>query len=601
MLFKLVRIAQKQPFWLLRRAASKNRFAHYDPFASQPASSDQDLGDSERIRSGLGDQEELRSERLDSEGIRNPLGDLREGALEASTWGQEDSGYENSDGFEDSSNLFDSDRLNRVEYRTNFELATQFFTPNSTITGPAGTIAYRTVGTQDSLETRRMTLTDYFGGNAHHTHHVFYSTVSELARRARKVENRTFVDLKIIKASSGRGGNGCVSFFRDANRPTGPPDGGDGGDGGDVYLSVVDKNMASLHRLKKAYVARTGTPGKGSQLDGKQGEDVIIEVPVGTTVRWIPDPTVLKKYVGGREGRSLDDITLDVQCDEHNNVQLFRPRHAAGEGWIFREHDEQYYREREFFRDLNDRVTQFDHEVEAEELHFDKFPLAGLDLNKPTIRPLLLLKGGKGGMGNMHFLTKDIRSPRFLKQAREGITAHFLLELKLLADLGLVGLPNAGKSSLLRAISRARPRVGHWEFTTLQPTVGTISTSIDEDPFTVADIPGIVRGAADNRGMGLDFLRHIERSGGLVFVVSLELPQPVADLEVLLHEVGPRRMEKKRVLVVATKADVSEGDNYAVLRRWVTVRGWKIVPVCAVRGENIERCIALMAETARGK
>ena len=128
---------------------------------------------------------------------------------------------------------------------------------------------------------------------------------------------------------------------------------------------------------------------------------------------------------------------------------------------------------------------------------------------------------------------------------RPGITANFLLELKLIADLGLVGLPNAGKSSLLRAISKARPRVGHWEFTTLQPTVGTIFTRIDKDPFTVADIPGIIKGASQNKGMGLDFLRHIERSGGLVFVVSLESANPVDDLKILLEEVGPRRMKDK--------------------------------------------------------
>ena len=176
--------------------------------------------------------------------------------------------------------------------------------------------------------------------------------------------------------------------------------------------------------------------------------------------------------------------------------------------------------------------------------------------------------------------------------------------MKLIADLGLVGLPNAGKSSLLRAISRAKPRVGHWEFTTLQPTIGTIQHRIDSDPFTVADIPGIIKGASENKGMGLDFLRHIERSGGLAFVVSLESTDPVKDLQTLTNEVGVKRMKDKKVLVVATKADLSnKGENYQALKQFIEAehKSWKIAPVCAPRGENIDRCLELMSEVARKK
>lgn len=171
----------------------------------------------------------------------------------------------------------------------------------------------------------------------------------------------------------------------------------------------------------------------------------------------------------------------------------------------------------------------------------------------------------------------------------------------------VVGLPNAGKSTLLRAISRARPRIGHWEFTTLQPTIGTIFTRIDQDPFTVADIPGIIKGALENKGMGLDFLRHIERSGGLVFVVSIEegdTSSPVEDLQTLINELTDKKLENKRILVVATKADLTkDGEKYLQLKEFVEKRdkdaGWKIIPVCATKGENIERRIQMMSDTAR--
>lgn len=401
---------------------------------------------------------------------------------------------------------------------------------------------------------------------------------------------------------SGNGGNGCVSFFRDAFKPTGPPDGGDGGNGGDVYIKVVESGLNSLHGLRSAYVAKPGLTGSGDQLDGKLGEDVVIEVPRGTMIRWIPDPAELRRYLSWKEGQTLDDLFLQMKCDDYNNIQLFRGGYNPGEGWVFKDADEETYRSKDFFKELNKRVVQYDNETIDEEIRYDKFPMLGFDCNKVMEKPMLILKGGRGGMGNMHFLTNNIRNPRFCKVGRPGITAHFLFELKLIADLGLVGLPNAGKSSLLRAISRARPRVGDWKFTTLQPTVGTIFTTIDKDPFTVADIPGIIKGASENKGMGLDFLRHIERSAGLVFVIALDSENPVDDLNLLLEEVGEKRMKDKQVLIVATKADLSaHGENYHSLKKHLENYhpDWKIVPVCAPRGENIDKCIKLMSEIAQ--
>lgn len=444
-----------------------------------------------------------------------------------------------------------------------------------------------------------VSMDDYFLGDTHHSLKIFSGNHHNY-RQGQKVEQRTFVDLRLLRLNTGNGGSGCVSFLRDANRPVGPPDGGDGGDGGNIYVQVVN-NISLLHRIKRSYNAGSGKPGTSSQLDGKNGEDIILEIPVGTTMRWIPDPLMMKDQL--RElGGDISKIVLGMKVTDKNDIQLFRDDYRPGEGWIFKERDEEYHRERDYFSELNEQVKDYDREIIAEELTFDQFPILGLDFNTPTEKPVLLLRGGKGGMGNMHFLTTNVRNPRFSKKGRQGLTEYFVLELKLIADLGLVGLPNAGKLSLLRAISKARPRVGHWEFTTLQPTIGTIFTTIDQDPFTVADIPGIIKGASENRGMGMDFLRHIERSGGLVFVVSLESKTPSADLQVLVDEIGPKRMKNKKVMVIGTKADlVNNGASYKTLVDYVHEidSSWKCIPVCAPRGENIDQCIQMMSEVAK--
>lgn len=445
-----------------------------------------------------------------------------------------------------------------------------------------------------------ISMKDYFLGDAHHSHKVF-SGHHQSYKQGQKVEQRTFVDLRLLRLRTGNGGNGCVSFFRDANRPVGPPDGGDGGDGGNIYVQVVN-NVSLLHKIKRSYNAGNGRPGASSQLDGKSGQDIILEVPVGTTMRWIPDPLLVKDQLREVEG-DIAKVVVGLKLTESQDIQLFRDDYDPGHGWQFKEKDEDYHREREFFVELDEQVKDYDREIIAEELMFDRFPVLGLDFDKPTEKPVLLMRGGKGGMGNMHFLTANVRNPRFSKVGRQGLCGFFLLELKLIADLGLVGLPNAGKLTLLRAISRATPRVGHWEFTTLQPTVGTISTSIDTEPFTVADIPGIIKGASENKGMGMDFLRHIERSGGLVFVVSLESKDPVSDLQVLMEEIGPKRMRKKRVMVIGTKADlVNNGESYRALTMFVhdTNEAWQCIPVCAPRGENIKQCVRMMAQVAKG-
>lgn len=461
---------------------------------------------------------------------------------------------------------------------------------------------YRDMG-EDSNGFNRIlvNLRDYFFGNTYQSMNAIKGEKS--IKKAQRVEQRTFQDLKLIRTKSGRGGNGAISFFRDANRPTGPPDGGDGGNGGNIYLKVVD-TINSLHRIKRTYVAKNGQPGKGSQLDGKKGDDVIIEVPKGTTIRWLPDPLILRDKLRQIDNKS---IWLEILNDYNTNeVQFFRNSFNPGEGWLFSEQEEEFYNEKDYFLKLNEMVKDYDQEIINEELVEDKFPLLGIDLNEVTEKPILLIKGGKGGMGNMNFLTKDVRNPKFCKKGRDGLTEFFLLELRLIADLGLVGLPNAGKSTLLNAISKARPRIGHWEFTTLQPTIGTIYTTIDKDPFTVADIPGIVKGASENKGMGLDFLRHIERCKGLVFVVSLE-NDPIKDIQTLIDELGESKLKNKKKLVLATKADLNNtNESFIKFKNFLDEHlnkpdndngddNWNLLPICAAKNENIETCIKLMS------
>lgn len=427
-----------------------------------------------------------------------------------------------------------------------------------------------------------------------------------------------FVDLRIIKCRSGDGGNGVVSFFRDAGRSIGPPDGGDGGDGGSVYVLAVE-GLNSLAKLRTTYIAGEGFNGAADQLDGARGKDILITVPVGTVVRWCMDPKSTRDYVQRRlqaqDGASLRSILQDnmikLNCtgkyaldSKPKKIQLFREAYKPGEGWLFKGKDEEFHKDKDWFTDLSRKVETYDLNLYDTELGEDKFPLFGLDLDKPTEKPICLLKGGKGGLGNMHFLTNLIRNPRFAKSGRKGLEQYFMFELKSIADLGLVGLPNAGKSTILNRISNAKPRIGHWEFTTLSPTIGTIHLDMGNTSFTVADIPGIVKDASHDRGMGLEFLRHVERSKGWVFVVNIANEDPMADLLILINELGGiEKVKAKNVLVVCNKADIDsekEGPikKFTKIRDFCSEHNWDVLPMSALKGENVDILVQKMARCA---
>jgi GTPase len=245
------------------------------------------------------------------------------------------------------------------------------------------------------------------------------------------------VDEAEITVIAGNGGHGCVGFRREKFIPLGGPDGGDGGDGGNVWLQA-DENLNTLvdFRHQKQFRAQRGENGMGQQKYGKGGEDLVIQVPVGTQVR-------------------------NVDTDE-----------VIG------------------------------------------------DLTRNGER-LLVARGGKGGLGNMHFKSSVNRTPRQSTPGGEGEQRALQLELKLLADVGLLGFPNAGKSTLIRAVSAATPKVADYPFTTLYPNLGVVSVEPHRS-FVIADIPGLIEGAADGAGLGALFLRHIQRTRLLLHLVEVE-------------------------------------------------------------------------------
>lgn len=413
---------------------------------------------------------------------------------------------------------------------------------------------------------------------------------------------QNFSDLRIIKVIAGKGGNGCISFFRDAGRPIGPPDGGDGGDGGSVYVQAVE-GLNSLHKMKVKYVAEEGKNGLARQLDGAKGKDVIIVVPVGTTIRWFPNTELLKD--DNEEENIVETVDMKLSKDG-KYLQLLREKYVD-DNWLFKEKDRDFHYSKDWFQSLNKNCRKYDSNLLQNEYKSDIFPIHGIDLDEVSKEPMLLVKGGKGGLGNMHFLTKDIRNPRFCKKARNGLELTFMFELKLLADFGLAGLPNSGKSTLLNAILNAKSKIGHWEFTTLQPIIGTVSENneIYAENFSVADIPGIIKGAATDsikpRGMGFEFLRHIERLKCVMLIISLE-NDPIHDFKILIEELkcGKDRLNDKRIMIVTTKADLvaqDDGEKFLKFKKYIRENfnnTCPIIPICATKRQNIDKLLKLM-------
>jgi GTPase len=313
-----------------------------------------------------------------------------------------------------------------------------------------------------------------------------------------------FVDQIRIFCRSGRGGKGSAHLRTEKFVPKGGPDGGDGGQGGHVILRGNGQLWTLLHlRYRKHIFAGHAEDGSKSNRTGANGEDVVVEVPLGTVAR------------NDETGEFLFEITRDGE--EH-----------------------------------------------------------------------ILVKGGRGGLGNTHFKSATNQTPRYAQPGEPAIEGWYMLELKILADIGLVGFPNAGKSTLLSVLSAAKPKIADYPFTTLVPNLGIVEYR-DSKSFVMADIPGIIEGAHEGKGLGLRFLRHIERNSILLFMIPADSKSISAEYAILLNELkqfNPELLDKRRVLAI-TKSDLADAELMHEMERELPQIPW--VFISSQQGTHLQK------------
>ena len=375
-----------------------------------------------------------------------------------------------------------------------------------------------------------------------------------------------FVDEIKIYARAGHGGKGCIAFQREKYRPKGGPSGGNGGRGGDVILEADhDLNNLIAQYYQPRLIAPDGQGGLGKGMDGHAGKDLVVKVPCGTLVWRLPS-----EGQGGMASEGLPAHTVAGLITSSSQRPVFR---TTGSG----------------------RALEVDLAAEpptGSDAAATK-PRGDLaaDLTKHGQR-FVLCKGGRGGLGNRNFATAARQTPRFAQPGEPGDEGEFLFELRIMAEIGLVGYPNAGKSTLLTAISRARPKVAPYPFTTLHPQIGIVEYP-DFQRLTVCDVPGLIEGAHRNVGLGHEFLRHIERCKVLVLLLDMagtDGRAPWDDHKNLLRELelyDPALLERPR-LVVANKMDepTAEANLKKFKRR---VRKTPVLPIAAAFDQGIEQ------------
>ena len=322
-----------------------------------------------------------------------------------------------------------------------------------------------------------------------------------------------FIDYVRIFCKSGDGGNGSMHLHRAKYVPKGGPDGGDGGRGGHIILRGNRQMWTLIHlKYKKHIKAEDGGAGSGQLKHGKQGADIVLQVPLGTVAR------------DGETGEVLFEVLEDGQ-------------------------------------------------------------------------EKILCHGGRGGLGNNYFKSATNQTPRFAQPGEPGVEGWFVLELKVLADVGLVGFPNAGKSTLLSVVSAAKPKIADYAFTTLEPQLGIVNY-YDDRSFVMADIPGIIEGAHEGRGLGLRFLRHIERNAMLLFMIPADSQDIAGEYRILQKELklyNPELLDKQRVLAI-TKCDLLDDELRKEIKRHLP-RKIPTVFICSLTGEGIPELKDVLWET----
>ena len=321
-----------------------------------------------------------------------------------------------------------------------------------------------------------------------------------------------FIDRVKIFVSSGKGGDGIVSFRREKYIPSGGPDGGDGGKGGSIIFEV-DSGINTLikFRHQKHFRAQDGDPGGTKQCYGKSAPDLVIKVPLGTIIK----------------------------------------------------------------------------EAESEQVMADLHELGSQKV---------LLNGGRGGKGNKHFATATRQAPRYSQRGQEGKGYWVILELKMIADVGLVGYPNVGKSTLLSMVSNAQPKIANYHFTTLSPNLGVVSSKYGKE-FVMADIPGLIEGAADGVGLGHSFLRHIERTKVLLHVVDVsgsEGRDPIEDVYAIKKELdlyNPEILKNKPQIIAANKMDIDGSEENFQKLKDEFEPGIKVFPISAAANQNLQELL----------
>ena len=333
-------------------------------------------------------------------------------------------------------------------------------------------------------------------------------------------KNKMFTDYAKIIIKSGNGGDGAVTFRREKYVAAGGPDGGDGGKGGSIYFRV-DPNANTLvdFRYTKKFKAENGENGSGSNKYGKAGEDLYIDVPIGTIIK------------DAETGKVVADLSEEGQEE-------------------------------------------------------------------------LVLKGGRGGKGNSHFATATRQVPRFAQAGEDGEEKEVILELKLLADVGLLGFPNVGKSTFLSRVTDAKPKIANYHFTTIEPNLGVVKAKNGES-FVIADIPGIIEGASEGVGLGIQFLRHVERTRLLLHVIDvsgIEGRNPVEDYYTInkeLKEYSEKLATRKQILV-ANKLDIMQDDTgYKELEELAKKEGLELFKISGVTGEGIEKLLNRVTEVLK--